>query len=78
MQALGLCLRLQYPVLFFFQRLELANTSYGTSIQCKNKYLLYFAILVDNNFIAEMSYLKSIIYDNILNNSVQKRFLTKQ
>ena len=35
----------------FFQKLELANTGCGTSIQFKNKTLQYFAILSDNNVI---------------------------
>ena len=46
----------------FFQGLKLANTGYGVSIHFKNKkYLLYFAILSNNNILVAINYLKTMI-----------------
>ena len=47
---------------FFFQEPELANIGYGTLIHFKNiTYLQYFAILLDNNIVVAIKYLKTMI-----------------
>ena len=61
---------------FFFQTLALASIVNGTSIQAINKNLQYFVILVNNNIIVAMCYLKRIICDIFLNKSVKKSLLS--
>ena len=49
----------------FFLGLDLANTGCGTSTQCNNTDLQYFAILFDSTIIVAKKYLKTTV-DKIL------------